>query len=278
MKKLLLTACLATLALASRAQDDTRPWMPLENRVGISLGIGRHTFLDQNTSPLVYESRLKNVKLFYQLESNHILFTFDIDVSLGGLQPMNNKNRTLVFEEENRNGEKETKRFPAGGSMLIAKVGAGCFYKIKSTQESTFKVAAGLRISKEVFYPQGWTPTGLMSALSFSPQAIAQHRIDEHHKFTATVRLPVLAYVARLPYHNSVSHPDVSQLKGFAKNSEWTTFNKFAAPQASLGYDYQISNHWGTGLTYDFSWYNVTTEQKFRAVSQSLKANFYHQF
>jgi hypothetical protein len=260
------------------AQEDTRPWMPLESRIGIAIGIGTQTFLDNNTSPLVYRSKPKNLRLFYQLESNDLLVNFDIDVKMGGLKPLTDQDRMLVFEEENYKGEKQTKKFPAGGSFLAAKISLGGYYKVKSTQESTFKVAVGLRVANEMFYPQGWTTSGLMNLLSLAPQAITQHRANEYHKFTAAVRLPLIAYITRPPYHNSVSHPNTNQLKGFFSNSQWSGIGEFTAPEVSFAYDYQLSTRLGTGVTYDINWYQVTTESKFRAMSQFVRASIYNQF
>ncbi len=278
MKIFTITIIAMAAALTALAQEDTRPWMPLESRIGLAIGIGSQTFLDANSSPLIYQSKPKSVKLFYQLESNSLLVNFDIDLKLGGMKALNHPNRMLLFEEENYKGEKETKKFPAGGSFFSAKVSLGAFYKIRSTQQSTFKVAAGLRIANELFYPQGWTGAGIMNALSIAPQAITQHRVNEHHKFMATFRLPLAANVTRLPYHNSVSYPNASQLEGFFKNSDWVGIGKFTAPEMSLAYDFQFSNRWGTGLTYDFAWYQVKTEQIFRAKSQAVRASIYHQF
>jgi hypothetical protein len=266
------------IPLSGFGQEDDRPWMSRENRIGISIGIGTHTFLDENSSPLIYQSKPKNVRLFYQLESNDLLVTFDIDLKVGGVIPKHHENRMLVFEEENYKGEKETKKFPAGGSFLGATVSLGAFYKIKSTQESTFKVATGLSVTNEMFYPQGWTSSGLMNALSIAPKALVQHRINDHNKVTTSLRLPLLARVTRLPYHNSVSYPNEGQLSGFFKNSSWTGIQKFIAPEISIGYEYLLSNRWGTGVTYNVNWYHVTTESKFTALSQFVRANVYHQF
>src|SRR5687768_3518661 len=108
MKRILLTLCLITRGVIGIAQEDARPWMPLESRIGIAIGIGTQTFLDNNTSPLVYRSKPKNLRLFYQLESNDLLVNFDIDVKMGGLKPLTEQDRMLVFEEENYKGEKQT--------------------------------------------------------------------------------------------------------------------------------------------------------------------------
>jgi hypothetical protein len=277
MKRFILIFLMLT-SLRGVSQQDTRPWMARENRLGISVGIGSHTYLDQNTSPLIYQSKPKNVRLFYQLESNDLLITLDIDVKMGGLKPKNHHNRILVFEEENYKGGKEVKKFPAGGSFLGAKVSVSAFYKIKSTQESTFKVATGLSVSNEMFYPQGWTSSGMMSALSFAPKALVQHRVNDHNKFTASLRLPLVARVTRLPYHNSISYPNSGQVEGFFRNSTWAGPAKFIAPEISLSYEFLFSNRWGTGLTYDLTWLNVTTEKQFNALSHYVRANVYHQF
>ena len=60
MKSVLTLVALFVTGL-SHAQDyEKRPWMPLENRIGLALGIGSFTYLDKNSSPLVYQSKPKN--------------------------------------------------------------------------------------------------------------------------------------------------------------------------------------------------------------------------
>jgi hypothetical protein len=279
MKHTLTLAALLVFGIAAHAQNyETRPWMPLENRIGLALGIGSVTYLDKNSSPLVYQSRPKNLRVFYNLESNDFLFSVDLDVRMGGTLPKYHKDRTLFFQEEDYKGNKEDKKFPAGGSFLAGRISLGAYYKISSTQESTFKVAVGGRIMNEMFYPQGWNTGGMFNALSFSPEALTQHRINEHHKFTASVRIPVIARLTRLPYDNTVSAPDKDQVQGFFRNSEWVGPRKFLAPAVTLGYNYQINQRWGAGLNYELGWYNIQQSQSMKALSQSLLANFYHQF
>lgn len=263
----------------AHAQDyEKRPWMPLENRVGLALGIGSVTYLDKNTSPLIYRSNPKNIRLFYALETNDFLFSLDIDFKIGGTVPKYHTDRTLYFEEEDYTGKSEVKKFPAGGTFMAGRLSLGAFYKISSTQESTFKVAVGGRIANELFYPQGWTTAGLLNALSFSPEAVMQHRVNEYHSFTASVRIPAVALLTRPPYDNTVSAPDKTLVSGFFQNSEWTSVKKFQAPVIGLGYNYQINQRWGAGLNYEFGWYNISTPQQFRAVNQIVLANVYHQF
>ena len=134
-----LTLTLAALLITgfAHAQDyENRPWMPLENRIGLALGIGSVTYLDKNSSPLVYQSRPKNLRLFYNLESNTFLFSVDLDVKMGSNGPRYHQDRTLYFQEEDYKGTKEDKKFPAGGSFMAARISLGAYYKISSTQES----------------------------------------------------------------------------------------------------------------------------------------------
>lgn len=269
--------CLAVAGVA-RAQDyQERPWMPLENRIGLALGIGSVTYLDKNTSPLIYKSQPRNVRLFYNLETNHFLFSVDVDLKVGANSPKYHPGRTLFFQEEDYTGKEEDKKFTAGGTFLGGRFSLGAFYKISSTQSSTFKVAVGGRIMNELFYPQGWTLAGLFNALSFSPEAVAQHRIDDHHSFTASVRVPVVALLTRPAYDNTVSAPGRSLVGGFFSNAAWVGPAKYLAPAVELGYNYQFNQKWGAGLHYEFGWYSISHPETFRAVSQSLLANFYHQ-
>ena len=278
MKLTLTLAFLLITGLAYGQDYENRPWMPLENRIGLALGIGSFTYLDKNSSPLVYQSRPKNLRLFYNLESNTFLFSVDLDVKMGSNAPKYHKDRTLFFQEEDYKGNKEDKKFPAGGSFMAGRISLGAYYKIASTQESTFKVAVGGRIMNEMFYPQGWNTSGMFNALSFSPEALTQHRINEHHQFSASIRSPVVARLTRLPYDNTVSAPDKNQLHGFFRNSGWVSPSKFLAPTMTLGYNYQINTRWGAGLIYELGWYNIQTPQQMKALSQSILANFHHQF
>lgn len=275
---LLLAAILMSGWTASGQNYEERPWMALENRVGLALGLGSVRYLDKNSSPLIYQSKPKQLRLFYQLESNDFLFAFNIDVKMGSNGPKYHSDRTLYFHEEDYKGKTEDKKFPAGGSFMAARVSLGAYYKISSTQESTFKVAVGGTISDEMFYPQGWTSGGIFNAISLSPEARVQHRVDEHHQFDATVRIPVVTYLARLPYDNTVSRPGEGMYSGFMSNGRWTGPAKFLAPAFSLGYNYQINTHWGAGLTYDYGWYNIAIPQPMKATAHSLLANFHHQF
>ena len=169
--KLTLTLALLLITGLAHAQDyQNRPWMPLENRIGLAIGIGSVKYLDKNSSPLVYQSKPKNLRLFYNLESNTFLFSVDLDVKMGGNAPRDHKGRTIFFKEEDYKGKKEDKKFPAGGSFLAGRISLGAYYKISSTQESTFKVAVGGRIMNEMFYPQGWGNAACSTHSALAPR------------------------------------------------------------------------------------------------------------
>ncbi|MCU0357633.1 MAG: hypothetical protein MUE95_08635 [Cyclobacteriaceae bacterium] len=279
MKKLLYPLVICTVLMTAQAQDyEKRPWMPLENRIGLALGIGTVTYLDKNTSPLIYRSKPANVRLFYNLESNTFLFSLDIDFRIGSNQPKYHPNRTLYFREEDYTGKTEDKKFPAGGSFMAGRISLGTYYKIPSTQESTFKVAVGGRISNELFYPQGWTVAGMFNALSFSPEGLVQHRVNEHHSITASARIPVAAWLTRPPYDNTASAPDKTMVGGFFSNARWVSVDQFLAPAIGLRYDYQFNQRWGAGINYEAGWHSITSPQPFRSLNQTLLANVYHNF
>jgi hypothetical protein len=275
------TLALATLLIAgfAQAQDlENKPWMPLENRIGLALGIGSVTYLDKNSSPLVYRSRPKNLRLFYNLEGNTFLLSIDLDAKMGGNGPKYHNDRTLFFQEEDYKGNTEDKKFPAGGSLLAGRISVGAYYKIPSTQQSTVKVAAGGRIMSEMFYPQGWNSGGMYNALSFSPEVWTHLRVNEQHQFTAAVRIPVVTRLSRLPYDNTVSAPDKNQVQGFFSNSTWASPATFLAPAMTLGYNYEVNARWGAGLNYDLGWYGIQTPQPMKALSHAILANIHHQF
>ncbi|MBS1557376.1 MAG: hypothetical protein JST69_01510 [Bacteroidetes bacterium] len=276
---LLVLFFLAMLSQAGICQEANRiPWMARENRIGIAIGIGSVTYADRQVSPLTYQSKPKVVKLLYQLETNHLLFAFDIDIKVGSTKSKRFAKRIIYFQEEKLTGEKEDKKFPVGGSFLSGKISVGAFYKIQSTQNSTFRVAAGGRISNELFYPQGWTTAGIFNALSFSPEGCVQHRIDNTHVLFASFKLPVLTQLTRLPYYNTVSQPDKNLWQGFFQNKQWVGLSSYLAPSVNVGYTYQINANWVTGVNYELNGYQITVPQKMYAVTHSFTANAFHQF
>lgn len=277
MKLTLIFIALITCTIACAQERQNSSWMSLENRLGVAVGIGSITYVDKNSSPLLYQTRPKTVRFFYNLESNTFLFSVDLEAKVGSNQAKDHRNRTMYFQEEDYKGNKADKKFPVGGSFMAGRISFGAYYKIASTQESTFRVAVGGRIMNEMFYPQGWTSGGMFNALSLSPEAWTQHYVNAYHQFTALVRIPLVTRLSRLPYDNTVSAPGKTQVQGFFRNSSWVSPKTFFAPTVGLRYNYQIDMHWGTGLNYELSWYGIRTPQQMKALSHSLLANFHHQ-
>ena len=278
MKPTLTLAALLITALAHAQESQNTPWMSLENRIGLALGIGSVKYVDKNSSPLAYQSRPKICGSFTTSKAIRSCSLSIWRRKWEATTARDHQNRTIYFQEEDYKGNKKDKKFPVGGSFMAGRISLGAYYKISSTQESTFKVAVGGRIMNELFYPQGWTSGGMFNALSLSPEAWTQHRVNDYHQFTALVRIPIVARLSRLPYDNTVSAPDHTQVQGFFRNSSWVSPKKFLAPAVALNYNYQIDTGWGTGLNYELSWYNIRTPQQMKALSQSLLANFHHQF
>ena len=275
MKFTFTAVMLATAFTVGCAQENER-WMPFQNKIGVALGIGSMTYLDKNASPLVYTTKPKNVRLFYNLETTNFLFSVDVDFKIGSTVAKYHRDRTLLFYEQDYKGKNEEKKFPVGGSLMAARISLGGFYKLSSS--SNTRVALGGKVMNELFYPQGWTTPGLFNALSLSPEVLVQQRLDDRNSLTAHARVPLVTWLTRLNYDNTVSAPNSTQLRSFFKNSEWVTANRFVSPAVGIDYNYHINNKWGAGLSYEFVWYSITTPQPMKGVSQSLLANIYRQF
>ncbi|RAW02699.1 hypothetical protein [Pseudochryseolinea flava] len=278
MLKFKITLLLLCLFWKVSAQETAPPWMPMQNCIGLAIGLGTVSWLDKNSSPIDYTSKPKHVRLFYNLEVKSMLFTVDFDIKLGGMRAKHLAQRMVYFQEENYKGKKEDKKFPVGASFLAGKLSFGAYYKMKQSASAEFRVAPGIKLSNEMFYPQGWVSSGLFNAISFSPAANVQHRIDAEHDVTATVSLPVATYLARLAYHNTVSAPNKSLIEGFIRNSAWAGLGRFFSPAAELQYHYQFHNHIGTSLTYGFNYYLIEQSQPMRATSHTFLAGIHNQF
>jgi hypothetical protein len=278
MLKTKITLLFMMLGLGVMAQEIRPSARGLEHRLGLAIGLGSVRWLDQNSSPLDYISKPKNVRLFYSLENRSMLVTVDLDVKMGGTRAKYLPGRTVYFQEENYKGKKEDKKFPVGGSFLAGKLSVGAFYKIDDTSSSKIAVAAGVKLSNEMFYPQGWVSSGLFNAISFSPAVYAQHTIDPEQAIVGTFSLPVATYLSRLSYHNTVSAPNKTLMEGFFRNSAWTGAGGFFAPSIELQYRYQFNNHVGSALSYGFNYYSIQQPKSMRATSHAVLGSIYNTF
>src|SRR5690242_7140276 len=124
-----LTLLLMTVWYLGHAQETPVEKSVVRNRMGIALGIGHVQWTDKSNSPLTYKSIPKNVRLFYNLETEDAIVTVDLDVRMGGMKSKEYPDRTIFFQEEDYKGKKEDKKFPVGGGLLAAKLSIGAFYK-----------------------------------------------------------------------------------------------------------------------------------------------------
>lgn len=262
--KLRLTLLLMTVWSLGDAQETHDEKSVVRNRIGIALGIGHVRWTDKNNSPLTYKSVPKNVRLFYNLETDDAIITVDLDVRMGGLKSKEHPDRTIFFREEDYKGKKEDKKFPVGGGLLAAKFSIGAFYKT-----SNDVTAVGIRMQEEMFYPQGWVSSGMFNAISFTPAFLAQ-KIDNRHQLSATLHLPGIAYTTRLPYHQTVSAPNKTLLEGFFRNASWKGPGGYTPFGLALNYYYQEEESWGIGGTYELNSYSIRDPERMKSLSNAL--------
>jgi hypothetical protein len=270
-----LTFLLMVLTSGVCAQETPVAEPTVRNRIGLAIGIGHVRWTDKNSSPLTYQSIPKNVRLFYNLETEDIIVTVDLDVKMGGMKSKQHPNRTAFLQEEDYKGKKEDKKFPVGGSLLSGKLSLAGFYKT-SNREST-QAGLGIRLQEEMFYPQGWVSTGLFNAISIGPSVFGR-RTSDQHTFTATAHLPGISYVARLPYDNTVSAPNKTLMEGFFRNARWMGPGKFLPLTLAMNYQYQMNDHWGTGMLYELNTWRINHPQRMGAVSNALLVDLHGTF
>lgn len=250
----------------------------LRHRIGLAVGIGNIRYLDRNSSPLIYQSKPKCVRLFYNMEDDDFLFAIDVDVRVGGNSAKNHRGRMLYFREEDYKGHKEEKKFPVGGSFLAATVSLGAYYKLNGDADRAHDVALGGRIMNELFYPQGWTNSGMFNALSLAADAKGRYTADDVHVFSASAGLPVLTRLTRLPYHGSVSAPGKTQVAGFFRNSKWVGLAGYFAPAITAEYTYLFDSNWGAGIGYGWNRYSIEIPERMTGNAQTMRAHIQNQF
>jgi hypothetical protein len=241
---------------------------------GITLGFQQFTMRDEAATALAYKGNFPTLGLHWTNNAPNFLWEANLQGSYGKFAPENFPSRNLIFLERKLDGSIDTVLVQANGTHLMLKGDFG-FYKKQSfgRSEDAFW-ATGLRVSEEVYYPQGFVSPGLSSVASLAPQAMVGFGNAEKGMFTMGIVIPIASLVTRLPYHQTVSQPEASSgTKSFFNyNTEIRSVNKHQEIKFRAGYQYRLSNHLIGGLHYEFAWLKDTDPRPLFMRSNTLVA------
>jgi hypothetical protein len=234
-----------------------------QNTFKIGIGYQRTRMLDQQASPLQYNSSAATFKTGYYKTSNQGKFTAELAGALGNMSPAGTSNRywySPVYD--NNGGIIRQDSFPLSGKLYNGMINIGWMKDISSgtvatgKSETSIRQFAGLSASDQLFYSDNIVRAGWMNNATLNGDYQLDVSSNARHFFSLKITIPLFGVNTRLPYHNTVASPKgESHAKTiFKEGSQVAWLGNFQNIRVEASYEYAIGKNFGLGLRYSGQW------------------------
>ena len=225
--------------------------------------------LDQQGSPLKYQTSEKTLNLGYKHFGENSAFDIQLKGALGDFFPTGFFNRQLYDPGFNPDGSHKNDSSLMNGKIYHGQIKMGYMrsvsngYTVIDKKDLYGSNYAGASISNQLFYTDNFTRTGWINSSSFNGEFEHRSVFNTKHRFEIKISVPLFARVSRLPYHNSISSSTgESGVKTFFKEgSRLAWFGNFQNIQFDAGYEYMLNKKLGAGIHYFGQWLHYTKEK-----------------
>lgn len=140
------------------------------------------------------------------------------------------------------------------GSLVMGKVFVNYLFCIRSSANSTIVLGTGLHHTIE--YPLEAPFAGLSIITSLPLVVKGTYWISPKSRFAGQAGYALLGLVTRLPWHNTLSLPEVgSQLEAlYQNNTHLEAGHRLKQLTASLEFQHRLGRHLNLGLAYQLNW------------------------
>ncbi|WP_300604673.1 hypothetical protein [Niabella sp.] len=240
-----------------------------KNRLQLGIGYQRTWIVDQQASPLKYQTSEKTFLLGYEHTGNGGKLSARIEGGLGKLAAADFPGRWLNDPGYNNDGTPKKDSFPISGKLYNARVQLGY---LKALSHGYSKLGNGGvhtadywggSVSNQLFYTDNMIRTGWLNTASLNTDYEHTIRFNTRHNISIKVSIPLFARNSRLPYHNSISSATGdSNIKTFFKQgSRFAWLGNFQNVRVDAQYEYAVGKRMGFGLHYSGQWLHYSHER-----------------
>lgn len=225
---------------------------PSEHTLGVSLGYADHGVADRAATALVYRGAAGAGAIDYAGERSHLRWRASLGFAMGPYYAAHHPDRVAVFGTVAVDGSTEDITVPMRGRVLIPTASLGLDGRWSFGRVT---LLAGGSLDYELFYPQGFVSAGLMQSLAARPSLRVRVDPSSAHRVEVGASTPIVAWVVRMPYHQTVSVPEQSPVAGLVRLG--STVQGPASMQGvsvDAGYRYRINHRVGVTARYRFAW------------------------
>jgi hypothetical protein len=245
-------AAMLTLFITSRSHAAPPTSERDQHTLAVSLGYADYGVADRAASALVYRGTTGAGRIDYAGERPHLRWSASLGFALGPYYAAHHPDRVAVFGTVGVDGTREDVTVPMRGRVLVPAVSLGLDGKWRFGRVT---LLAGGTIDYELFYPQGFVSAGLMQSLAAKPSLRVRVEPSPAHRIELGASTPIVAWVVRMPYHQSVSVPGESPVAGLvALGSTIQGPGRMQGVSADVGYRYRINHRVGVSARYRFAW------------------------
>lgn len=277
-KLLAIIICLLSISIVSDAQS---------NSIQIGFGFQRTWILDQQGSPLKYQSKEKVLSLGYQHFNENSTLDIQLNGALGDFFPAGFFNRQLYDPGFNPDGSHKTDSSLMNGKIYSGRIKLGYLrsvsngYSVIDKKDLYGKNYVGASLNNQLFYTNNFTRTGWMNSSSLNGEFYHRSTFNERNRFEIKISIPLFARVTRLPYHNSISSStgDSNVKTFFKEGSRFAWIGNFQNVQIDAGYEYMVNKNVWVGMHYFGQWLHYEKEKPINLFQNqlALKASLNYQ-
>jgi len=240
-----------------------------QNKFQMGFGFQRTWILDKQASPLKYQGNEKTFSLAYTYNGSSGKFNTQLSGALGDFYPTGFSNRKMYNPGYNEDGTPKADSGLLVGKIYNARFNIGYARQVSSGfsmaegKSKEHKNFVGASFSNQLFYSDNIVRAGWLNSTSVNADFQHDAILNSRHTFSIKILIPIFTRNSRLPYHNTISSPDGSNVVKtfFKQGSRFAWFGNFQNIQFDAGYEYAVNKNVGMGLHYFAQWLHYNYEK-----------------
>jgi hypothetical protein len=268
MKRNVLTIAIIVLVVAGANGQGAR--------FRIGAGYQRTSMVDEQASPLKYQSSEKTFLLNYLHEGKKGKLNAQLNGAFGNFFPTGFQNRVWYDPGYKNDGSAKKDSNLLIGQLYHANLNVGYAKKIGTGHflgnEAVTKTYAGASLNDQLFYSDNIVRMGWLNAATVNADFSHSISYQTKHFFLLKVSIPIFGMNSRLPYHNTISSSTPEgNIKTFFKNgSRFAWLADFQNVQLSASYEYAVSKKLAFGVHYSGQWLRYIHEKPITLLQNNI--------
>ena len=244
----------------------------------IGIGYQRTWVLDQQASPLKYQTSEKTFLVGYEHTGPHAKIAAGLEGGWGSLFPTGFRNRLLYDPGYHPDGTPKNDSFPIPGTFYNARLKLGYLrslgngYSLLGKNKVNTGDYLGGSLNNQLFYTDNIVRNGWLNSTSLNADFEHTVLFNNKHMVGIKVSIPLVARNSRLPYHNTISSASgESNIKTFFRQgSRMAWLGNFQHIQVEATYEYAIGKRLGIGAHYTGQWLHYSYEKPVTFVQNNI--------